>query len=302
MATSRWPGKSSESVLNIKILTPIKMRIGIISDVHANMIALETVIADMEQQDLALIVSLGDVVGRGNRSDEAALRVKELAQIHVLGNHDRGVIIYPQYQNSAKLSEDVMSWLSGMVDRKEHCFELDTGIGPVTFMHSFMDGPRYAYLSDPRLIWTYRVPDSKVIFLGHEHVEHVYRVDRNSQRIESAQITGFSSSFHKRYAIKEEDSLVAVVPSVGNPRDDYRRTGYAVLDDVAQYVEVVRIPYDTGLLARQMKDDGAPMGYICDFFMHGPVPATFTRMEKLKYAISSANSRAVRWIRETLAR
>jgi protein phosphatase len=66
-------------------------KIAVISDVHGNMPALETVLADIKQRGIDQIYNLGDVVGKGPYSDQAIDRCREVCQVVVRGNWDDGV-------------------------------------------------------------------------------------------------------------------------------------------------------------------------------------------------------------------
>src|SRR5205085_1271794 len=68
------------------------MRLGIISDIHANLPALEAVLADAEGHSLAEIWCLGDVVGYGADPDECTELVRESCTRCLAGNHDLAVL------------------------------------------------------------------------------------------------------------------------------------------------------------------------------------------------------------------
>jgi protein phosphatase len=63
-------------------------KIAVISDVHGNMQALETVLADIRARGIDLIYNLGDLVGKGPRSDLAIDRCREVCQVILRGNWD----------------------------------------------------------------------------------------------------------------------------------------------------------------------------------------------------------------------
>ena len=64
------------------------MRVAVLSDIHANLHALEAVLADVDRQAPDEIWSLGDVVGYGPRPNECVSLVHERATLSLCGNHD----------------------------------------------------------------------------------------------------------------------------------------------------------------------------------------------------------------------
>ena len=64
------------------------MRFAVISDIHANLHALETVLADIDQDPVDEVWCLGDVVGYGPRPNECCDLIRERTAISLCGNHD----------------------------------------------------------------------------------------------------------------------------------------------------------------------------------------------------------------------
>src|SRR5919199_4821768 len=69
-----------------------RMRVGVISDVHANAHALEAVLRELDREHPDAVWSLGDVVGYGPRPNPCCTRVAARADVALAGNHDLGVI------------------------------------------------------------------------------------------------------------------------------------------------------------------------------------------------------------------
>ena len=72
------------------LLVSIPMRIAVLSDVHANLTALDAVLADAGEVDA--VWHLGDVVGYGPEPDAVVDRLREIGAIGVRGNHDAAAI------------------------------------------------------------------------------------------------------------------------------------------------------------------------------------------------------------------
>ncbi len=194
------------------------MRVGLISDVHGNLPALETVLADMPSVDRLLCA--GDVVGYNPWPGDCVDRLRERSVPTVAGNHDRAVFAdRPRMNHMAnaaieytreRLTDDQRAWLRGLPPERT---VLD---GRVTVVHGHPDDPdRYTY---PDEFSGAMLGDERVLVLGHTHVQ----------------------------AHRTTEAGVVVNPgSVGQPRDSDPRAAYAVLDlDGEPTVEERRVEYD----------------------------------------------------------
>ena len=66
------------------------MRLGLISDIHANIEALEAIMADLDAAGVDRLVCLGDVVGYNTNAEECIALLRQRRPVWVAGNHDRG--------------------------------------------------------------------------------------------------------------------------------------------------------------------------------------------------------------------
>jgi len=224
------------------------MNVGVISDVHSNRVALETVLDDMPPVDDLLCA--GDVVGynpwpaecvdamRGVGDLSTAVRSKlrddRSAVPTVAGNHDRAVAGGTAFGfnsmakagvNHAKdrISPEQYSWLERLPTERT---EYD---GRVKVVHGHPDDPdRYTYPEDfsPGLL-----EDEEVLIMGHTHVQA---------------------------AEKYDEGIVMNPGSVGQPRDENPRAAYAVLDLDAMSVDLHRVAYDVEAVRDAVREAGLP--------------------------------------------
>lgn len=196
------------------------MRIGLISDVHANLVALEAVLDDMPAVDE--IVCAGDVVGYNPWPAECVEKIREVASVCVQGNHDRSVEDPLRYGGMAReglrharaeLTDEQLDWLVTQPRRAEFA----DGAYQVAHSHP-----------DPDEMGTYVFPDDFTdmepyvdgydgLVLGHTHVQHKAVID---------------------------DRLVVNPGSVGQPRDKNPDAAYAILNTETQTVDLHRVRYD----------------------------------------------------------
>jgi putative phosphoesterase len=213
------------------------MRLGVISDVHANRVALEAVLDDMPPVDD--MVCVGDVVGYNPWPAECVDRVREVASRTVKGNHDRNVDTPGRYRANRmahaglkhaqeSLSDQQAEWLRRLPETAE------VANGRILVVHSHPDPAQrgtYVYPADfPRL--RPHIDEYDGLLLGHTHVAHQATID---------------------------GKLICNPGSVGQPRDGDPRAAYAVLqvdDEVA--VDLHRVPYDIDRVQAAVANAGLP--------------------------------------------
>ena len=208
------------------------MRVGVISDIHANRVALEAVLGDMP--DVDALVCAGDVVGYNPWPADCvgALRRRDVPT--VIGNHDRAVVTGTGFAGNGmadagvehareRLDETAMEWLSDLPEERL-LFE-----GRMKVVHGHPDDPnRYTY---PALFSERLLDGEDVLVMGHTHVQA-----------------------HERY----DDGVVMNPGSVGQPRDDDPRAAYAVVDLEALTVEERRVEYDVDRVVDAVEAAGLP--------------------------------------------
>lgn len=94
------------------------MKIAILSDVHGNLVALDAVVADVEQLQPDLIVHGGDLAFNGPRPAECVDRIRELGWPGVIGNMDRALEMYPTAGGIGwarqRIGEERNAWLQDL--------------------------------------------------------------------------------------------------------------------------------------------------------------------------------------------
>jgi predicted phosphodiesterase len=212
------------------------VRIGLISDVHANLPALEAVLDDLPAVDD--LVCAGDVVGYNPWPRECLERVRETCSVVVQGNHDRTVERPHRYEHNQmahvglelaqdELADEQRAWLADLPPRTE------IADGAYRLVHSHPDPDRLGSYVRPAQFPRMRpyLDDHRGIVLGHTHVQHEATID---------------------------DRLVVNPGSVGQPRDGDPRAAYAVLDTDAQQVDLHRVAYDVDRVVDRVEELGLP--------------------------------------------
>ncbi|WP_101298032.1 metallophosphoesterase family protein [Halegenticoccus soli] len=208
------------------------MRLGVLSDVHANRVALDAVLEDVPPVDG--LVCAGDVVGYNPWPAECVAALREREVPTVMGNHDRAVAAGTTFRfNSmagagveyarAQLPADALDWLAALPDERV------VADGRVRLVHGHPDDPdRYTY---PQEFGPELLGEEDVLVMGHTHVQA-----------------------HRAY----DEGIVMNPGSVGQPRDGDPRAAYAILDLDAVTVEERRVEYDVDRVAEAVREAGLP--------------------------------------------
>ena len=208
------------------------MKLGLVSDIHGNKVALDAVLADMPRVDG--LVCAGDVVGYNPWHGECVDAVRERDIPTVSGNHDREVVADGGFGVNSMagagvgharetLTDSQLEWLSTLPDRRR------TADGRVRIAHGHPEYPdRYTY---PREFSPELLDDEDVLVLGHTHVQG-----------------------HEQF----EEGVVVNPGSVGQPRDGDPRAAYAVLDLDTLSVTEHRVKYDIERVRDAVQNVGLP--------------------------------------------
>jgi len=222
------------------------MHVGVLSDIHANRVALEAVFEDIEDQSVDALVCAGDVVGYNPWPAACVEAIREREVPTVMGNHDRAVASGTAFRfndmaragvthSREQLSDDELEWLT---DRPTERHEFGDRIHIV---HGHPDDPdRYTY---PQEFSADLVRgDAAVLVMGHTHVQG-HAVFEDERRRE-----GGSS----------ETKIVVNPGSVGQPRDGDSRAAYSIVDLDAMAVEEHRVEYDIERVIEGVREADLP--------------------------------------------
>lgn len=220
------------------------MRLGIFSDVHANIEALSAVLEAFKEENIDRYFCGGDVVGYGASPNECVNRVREVAEATILGNHDAAVagrMDYSYYYDAARhalddhasrLTEENMNWLKGLpykVSLDEVNVQLCHG-SPIRIEEfEYIFAPEQA--RECLAIWD-ELP--QLTLIGHSHLCKVFALRPGSvQELPSEDFT-----------LEENKKYIVSVGSVGQPRDYDPRASYTVFDTETREFFFKRIEYD----------------------------------------------------------
>lgn len=225
------------------------MRIGIISDIHANLEALEAVLRELRRRNIERLICLGDLVGYGASPREVIARLRQEADACVLGNHDAAIFdeqIWPMFSPN---QQAVLRYTRRILGPEEvdYLRKLPLVIrGQVaTYVHASLHEPeRWPYvtsLEEAQRLFAHL--DTPLCFVGHTHIAGFL----------CEQIGVFRFRPGLRYVINPG--------SVGQPRDGDPRASALIFDSRNWALEFLRVEYDIRSAAARILKAGLPREY-----------------------------------------
>ena len=240
------------------------MRIALISDVHANLEALEEALSWIARNDISQIYCLGDVVGYGADPDACCELIRTHCNATLLGNHDAAVIgamdtdYYYEaareaiYWTRRQLSEENFKWLYSLPYTQifqsvglYHAAPIQpSGFYYVARTH---DAAAHAQMYDTLPLWN---------FVGHTHLTSTYVFSED----------GADELHLTRIRPQLNGKLLVNVGSVGQPRDRDERLCFGIYDTDAQTFEHVRLAYDIESAAKKIQAAGLEPNFASRLF------------------------------------
>lgn len=218
------------------------MRILVISDLHANITALEAVLKDAGPTDE--IWCLGDLVGYGPDPNQVVEKVRDMPQLTcILGNHDVAVIGRMPFETFNGDARRSLNWTEKVLNADNVNFlralPQNTKVrGQATLAHGSPRDPLWEYVLNTlsaRLNFDHF--DTPWCFVGHSHIQCLFRLEEATDRV-------FLETIKVDQAIELSPRMILNPGSVGQPRDRDPRAAYAIYDSAACTWTPRRVAYN----------------------------------------------------------
>lgn len=235
------------------------MRVLIVSDIHANLPALEAVLADAGQRGgFEAVWCLGDTVGYGAQPNECVERIRQLEAVCLAGNHDLGALGKISLDEFNDYAAAANRWTGEVLTAENRAF-LDglpskLVVEEWTLAHGTPREPVWEYLiSQGIAAEAFRALGTDWGLVGHSHLPLI--AERQPGRSLRATIDALKPATEQRLAGR---TVIFNPGSVGQPRDHDPRAAYALLDRSAGVFTLHRVLYDVGLAQELIIDAGLP--------------------------------------------
>ncbi|MDE1160326.1 MAG: metallophosphoesterase family protein [Acidobacteriaceae bacterium] len=224
------------------------MRALVLSDIHGNVHALEAVLQAASGWDE--LWNLGDAVGYGGNPNEVLDRLRELAHLHVRGNHDRVCSGLTSTHGFNPIAAEAATWTRQKLT-----------VANLEWLRSWPQGPLRAtervscahgspmhedhYIMSMRDAWTpLQRMETDLTFFGHTHVQGSFSQHHEDWEESRPQYKAQNEFEAWSTEIAPGSRHLFNPGSVGQPRDSDWRAAFAIYDDEANRVTFFRTPYD----------------------------------------------------------
>ncbi len=243
------------------------MRALILSDIHANIDALDAVLEAAPQHDVAW--NLGDVVGYNAAPEAVIERARAMGTMFVRGNHDRACAGLTNAENfnpiafravqwtRSQLSPGSLQWLKEMPRGPVSC---RTGKGAeIACVHgSLLDEDAYL-LSTEDAEGQLAHARTQITFFGHTHVQGGFGANAAGEWFPLKPVYTEENAVESYDLDLRSSATYLINPgAVGQPRDHDWRAAFALYDDDAARVTFFRVPYDVRLAQMRIQRAGLP--------------------------------------------
>jgi predicted phosphodiesterase len=249
------------------------MRVLVLSDVHANVMALDEVLADAERVEwlgrrgFDAVWSLGDIVGYGPRPNECIQRLQQFpGHLRVAGNHDWAVLGRLDIDEFNPEARKTVVWTRNQIDAQSQAYleaVPDTPLmpvagGPFTVTHASPRHPVWEYVASTSVaVENFDYFVTPYCLVGHTHVPRVFRLVLD-EATGLVQCTAHAPVFDVDIGLRGDHRLILNPGSVGQPRDKDQRAAYALLDTEQETWRFCRVRYDFEVTQSQMRQAGLP--------------------------------------------
>jgi len=232
------------------------MRILVISDIHANLTAFDTVLKDAKG-DWDYVWCLGDVVGYGPDPNECVETLKTLPHLCLAGNHDWAALHRLDIRTFNPDARWAAEWTRDTLTDENIAFlealPVTFVVGQYTLVHASPRDPVMEYILES-LIATLNFPhfETPYCFVGHTHTPVIYEL-----MPETGETRANPPRYREKHTMNGNRQIINP-GSIGQPRDRNPDAAYGILDTETGQFEHRRIPYDISDVQARMRSHDMP--------------------------------------------
>jgi diadenosine tetraphosphatase ApaH/serine/threonine PP2A family protein phosphatase len=235
------------------------VRLAFFADIHANRQAFAACLDAARARSAERFIFLGDYVGYGADPEwtvETVMGLVEQGALAVRGNHDNAIGSTAESMNAE--AQAAIEWTRGRLSAPERKFLSELPLmheeDDRLYVHSEVSQPaRWRYVrSAADAGRSLIVTDAHVTFCGHVHRPALYSMSATGK------MTSFVPTSGVGVQLLSGRRWLAVLGSVGQPRDGDPAAAFAMFDTVSREITWCRVPYDVDTAAARIRDNGLP--------------------------------------------
>jgi predicted phosphodiesterase len=243
--------------------TPLEraVRYLILSDIHANLEGLEKCL-EAAKGKYDKVICLGDLVGYGPDPNAVIVRVREIAQVIIRGNHDKaccGLSDAAEFNPLAKIGTD---WTRAQLTPEHNEFLRNLPVGPITIdwfeiVHGSPADEDEYILGPGQALNVLRNMKIQAALFGHTHYQGGFMISP-AGKFQSIRCHFKEVGQPFKLALEDGGRYLINPGSVGQPRDGDARVGFAIVDGDPRAIEYYRVEYNLAETQKKMRAAGLP--------------------------------------------
>lgn len=240
------------------------MRLLVLSDIHANLEALEACMNAAPEYDE--VYNLGDVVGYGANPNEVTERSRQLGSVFVRGNHDKACSGISNLENFNPIAGLAALWTQQQLTPENLEFLQKLPKGPTAPIQSLQlvhgsprDEDEYVLMRTE----AYHILDRTTVpitFFGHTHLQGGFWIDDEAEQEGGLEPRYSSPGGQQKITVELKKSVRYMINpgSVGQPRDHDPRAAFLLYDTDENSITFYRVPYDIERAQKKIISAGLP--------------------------------------------
>lgn len=237
------------------------MRYLIISDIHANLEALDAVLAALTPLGYDEVLVLGDLVGYGADPNGVVDRVRALNPFRIIrGNHDKVAAGLEDGESFNTVARSAVQWTHDTLTAENRDYLVNLPPGPIVvderieICHgSPFDEDAYVF-DELDSLRAFESSTRQLCLFGHTHVAVAFR--RSEDRLDL--LAGPGDTHEVKIVLEPGAMYLINAGSVGQPRDGDPRAAAAIVDAAAGHIELFRVIYPVEEAQRKIRAAGLP--------------------------------------------
>jgi diadenosine tetraphosphatase ApaH/serine/threonine PP2A family protein phosphatase len=233
--------------------------LALFSDIHANRQAFSACLETARARGAQRLIFLGDFVGYGGDPEwtvDTAIRLIADGAVAVRGNHDQAIGTPSETMNAE--AQAAIEWTRDRLSAGQRRFLAGLPLAleeeDRLYVHSEASQPaRWHYVqATPDAARSMIATSAHVTFCGHIHTPGLYSMSATAKMTSFVPVSGVPINLLKGR------QWLAVLGSVGQPRDRNPAAAFALYDTVAREITYCRVPYDVEAAAQRIREQGLP--------------------------------------------
>ena len=236
------------------------MRYLVLSDIHANLEALDACLVEASARGYERTLVLGDIVGYGPNPNEVIERVQALEPVAIVrGNHDKVACGIEPPEGFNTVAKNAALWTLAALAPNHLAWLAALPVGPILVdpVIEICHGSPFdedVYLVDElNVIRALKASERPLCLFGHTHYSVTWELSTDA-----ADTVGLSAMRDLQLTLRDGFTYLVNPGSVGQPRDGDARASYAIVDTDRRHVEVIRLEYPIEQTQAKILTSGLP--------------------------------------------